>query len=362
MDYNGLMYSKAQDMKEQKIFSAAALETLCDDMAGQYSGNGDIVSAPSICLQSAQTLLTAAVSVFSQDAAQLLHAFFDEPERLILSHRKNMMCCHPAGSMDNEKALIEIYYDGSVKSAVILAHELGHVLADDIGRMAGRSILHNPLHMHEVQAYLLQHIMTEALQRHEHKGIAMNAKLAQAHAIQAMQAIFNASKVAEEALVADDLDHVIDAEKLMAVHFGDEWRDLMEDDQNMHRVFVMERVYHAMLALNDCTPNTSDPQAIQDLKKAYEAPFDRPAAYYAAQALHTKMKAAPQAKAEDILYDVMNASEARGLYDILKEAGLKDEGRLLVAASGIMPHTTPHMSAGQIATGEIKAGGFIAPR
>ena len=104
--------------------------------------------------------------------------------------RTNMMVCRPAGvtiddlkaadmyiedyadrfgphfaEQDNPEAhaIIDFEYDGTPKSVLYLAHELGHAIADRLQNNAGFTHRDNPADMPEKQAYYVQKIVTEAL-------------------------------------------------------------------------------------------------------------------------------------------------------------------------------------------------------
>ncbi len=58
----------------------------------------------------------------------------------------------------------------------VLAHELGHAIADDNLREAGYTYRDKKRHMEETQAYFVQHILYDYLARHEDPGISDAAR------------------------------------------------------------------------------------------------------------------------------------------------------------------------------------------
>jgi len=72
----------------------------------------------------------------------------------------------------NDHAVIEFQFDGTIHSVVYMAHEIGHAIADRYGQNAGMTHRDNPAHMPEIQAYLAQHIVADALKNHRDPEIA----------------------------------------------------------------------------------------------------------------------------------------------------------------------------------------------
>ena len=60
-------------------------------------------------------------------------------------------------------AMIDYEFDGTINSVIYLAHELGHAIADDSVRENLRTDLSNPSHLKEIQAYLVQTLVTNHL-------------------------------------------------------------------------------------------------------------------------------------------------------------------------------------------------------
>lgn len=77
-------------------------------------------------------------------------------------------CCHPANCETNSTpyAIIEYEYDETINDAVYIAHELGHLIADDFMNKAGFSYSDGKRHMNEVQAFFTQHILYAYLSKH----------------------------------------------------------------------------------------------------------------------------------------------------------------------------------------------------
>lgn len=76
--------------------------------------------------------------------------------------------CNPANCETNPKpyAVINYEYDGTINDAVYIAHELGHLIADDFANETGFSCFDGKRHMAEVQAFFTQHILYDYLHKH----------------------------------------------------------------------------------------------------------------------------------------------------------------------------------------------------
>ena len=83
----------------------------------------------------------------------------------------------------NDYSVIQYKFDGKIGALVVLAHELGHSIADDNLRNGGHSGADNPKHMHETQAYFTQNLLYDYIRKHpeldqKYPGIA---KASEAH-------------------------------------------------------------------------------------------------------------------------------------------------------------------------------------
>lgn len=71
-----------------------------------------------------------------------------------------------------DKAQIDYEHDGTAYATALLAHEIGHALADDQQMASGYGNQANPKHMQEVQAYTLQHIVMDYMANHPDPAIS----------------------------------------------------------------------------------------------------------------------------------------------------------------------------------------------
>ena len=77
---------------------------------------------------------------------------------------------------ENPYAVIEYQFDGTIDGVIHMAHEMGHMIADDRQREAGYTYKDNPEHLKETQAYFTQSILYNHLMRHEDVEIAAAAR------------------------------------------------------------------------------------------------------------------------------------------------------------------------------------------
>lgn len=145
-----------------------------------------------ISLEHAKNVIIAALDQFNPELASRAASVLYNEERLniveVADAKTNMMQCRPAGvTMDDVKAadmhipdfserfgphftrqdnptdhaIIDFEYDGSPRSIVWLAHELGHAIADDVQRENRHSFRDFSTGEMEEQAYFVQHIVSQ---------------------------------------------------------------------------------------------------------------------------------------------------------------------------------------------------------
>ncbi len=145
-------------------------------------------------MEHAKTVIITALDQFNPDLASHAASVIYDEDRLniveVSEPKTNMMQCRPAGmTIDDVKAadmhlpdfserfgphftrqdnltnhaIIDFEYDGSPRSIVWLAHELGHAIADDIQRENGHSFKDFSTGEMEEQAYFIQHIVSQHL-------------------------------------------------------------------------------------------------------------------------------------------------------------------------------------------------------
>lgn len=142
----------------------------------------------------AKNIIIAALDQFDPELATRAANVLYNDERLniveVAEAKTNMMQCRPAGvTMEDVKAadmyipdfserfgphftrqdnptdhaIIDFEYDGSPRSIVWLAHELGHAMADDLQLQNGHSHKDFSAGEQEEQAYFIQHIVSQHL-------------------------------------------------------------------------------------------------------------------------------------------------------------------------------------------------------
>ena len=142
-------------------------------------------------LGEAKNVIISALSQFDTALGQRADKILNNHKRMNVyqdaATNKNMMMCRPAGltqaeveasdmhindfakkfspnyktqSNENSFAIIDFDYDGTQKSIVNLAHELGHAIADDIQRENGKTFRDFSWDEQEQQAYFVQSVLS----------------------------------------------------------------------------------------------------------------------------------------------------------------------------------------------------------
>ena len=159
-----------------------------------------------IALQTAIDAVVAALNDFDPELGRRAAEILTDDLRANIHEepfpKTHMMCCRPAGitvedlkkmdmyrseqdhielygerfalqTNDEDYAIVDLEYVGTTESVIILAHEVGHAIADDIQRhreISFRSFitddLKNPTPQLEKQAYFVQSIVEHHLDKH----------------------------------------------------------------------------------------------------------------------------------------------------------------------------------------------------
>ena len=206
------------DVKSQKPGQPAAGDRFSDDVMAAFSAQAAKVvpadrrtvrdvnaGGPDLTLNQAKQIVLAAMREFDPALGARAEKVFaegfdqaaknangpepdwknvpktDPPARWMLQQVKpgeplNMQRSLPANSSVNELgdpanpnkyAVIQYKFDGRIGSLVIMAHELGHSIADENLQGGGRHThADNPKHMQETEAYFTQNILYDYIRRH----------------------------------------------------------------------------------------------------------------------------------------------------------------------------------------------------
>lgn len=150
-----------------------------------------------IPLEHAKNLIITALDHFDPELATRATSVLYHDKRLNIVEnpevKTDMMQCRPAGvtikdlkavdmyipdfaqrfgphftrqNNPTKHAIVDFEYDGSPRSVVWLAHEVGHAMGDDLQRQNGRSYKDFSPGEHEEQAYFVQHIVSQYLKDH----------------------------------------------------------------------------------------------------------------------------------------------------------------------------------------------------
>jgi hypothetical protein len=279
------MKSSAPDMIAQRVFQRDDLQSHCAAMA-RARPVLEAERLPPISIDVAKEMVIEALTAFSPEAGARAADILYDDERLdihsVPAGQMKTMYCAPAGFENNERAIIHLDYDETVKGVILLAHELGHAIADDYGVDEGRSLLDNPPHMWEVQAYMAQHIVANALVASDNPNISNAAQLQLAQGYEAMNMLAGLSDLADTALTAGEN---LEAAQVMSDHFGVNWYEEMQQSENLHCRSILKRSFEDLSILQDGAAHSQYQDALKNFQEYQNNIFDRPAAFYAGAAL-----------------------------------------------------------------------------
>jgi hypothetical protein len=141
-----------------------------------------------IDLEAGKRIIIDVLSCFDADlgqkACEILFEHADHRMNIAMKEPGNlgMMQSRPAHSKidfmrnDASYAIIDFDYDQTLGSVILLAHELGHAMADDGLNDQGFTYEDLPEHMAEVQAYFVQSIIYDALENSTDQEFATAAR------------------------------------------------------------------------------------------------------------------------------------------------------------------------------------------
>jgi hypothetical protein len=182
-----------------------------------------------------------------------------------------------------------IHYErlnGSINDPVMLAHELGHAIADDYIREHGLTDADQKKHMVETQAYFVQHILYDHLRQHPDQDIATAATrhytATMSRNIYNMAVSLAAADAQKEINAGRSVDMEAELRRTLGLH-ADEyawWSD-----------FVRERVDAAAAAARDtATESGKRKEALKNLDEEARYLHERPMSILAAGALYEQVK------------------------------------------------------------------------
>ena len=160
----------------------------------------------------------------------------------------------------NARAVVDFQYDGTMKSVIYLAHELGHAVADDMQIKAGHTYRDNPQHMQEMQAYIVQSIVNLGLRDNPDPAIAKAAQQHLNHEISKQVAAYPLAQAAMETLDNLKEGRPTDAPALLEAMLGKNWKAAIDSDPSNEAVFkamqaggpdAAEKLESAVTRLND---------------------------------------------------------------------------------------------------------------
>ena len=142
------------------------------DASPSLSRHRVLITEPRVSIDLSKNLVINAFQHFDPALGEKARKVFDDVKRLKLEQvplgeagGHNSI----TGTEDNPNpyAIIHYRYDNTISDAVYLAHELGHLIADDLAVQSG---MHPKSHMFEIQGFLTQNILYDYLINHQPDG------------------------------------------------------------------------------------------------------------------------------------------------------------------------------------------------
>lgn len=130
-----------------------------------------LIPEPQLSWQESCALVVDAFKRFHPDLGKKAHEVINDHNRWKLKSvdaGEAGGCCHSANCETNPQpyAIIVYNYDGTINDSVYIAHELGHLIADDYVQAAGFTHPDEKRHVLEVQGFFTQSILYNYLMTH----------------------------------------------------------------------------------------------------------------------------------------------------------------------------------------------------
>jgi hypothetical protein len=217
----------------------------------------------------------------------------------------------PIDHNSGNRAIIDFQYDGTMKSVIYLAHELGHALADDTQVKAGRSYRDNPKHMEEIQAYIVQGIVAQGLRNHPDPAIAKAAQQHFAGDIAKQVAAYPVAQAAMDTLDNIAQGHPTDAPAIMEARLGQNWKAALDTNPLYNDVFKAMQ---------------GGPDAVAMLEKAVKRLNDRPSSQLIGLGIAEQLQGQDVAARRAVVNAAFGADGPKPVTDVLDMAGVKHLG------------------------------------
>ena len=160
---NGVHYS---EQIIEPILDALKLEA--KGLLLTHETAGDVHSGPPLSQFASRALLVEAFRTLPDWLATLLQSAVHDTSRWHLTHVPRDSAggyCVPREDADG-RAVIFYRFCGALDDAIYMAHELGHLVSDDLFNAAGFNHLEAPKHVVEIPAFFTQHLMYDYLRHH----------------------------------------------------------------------------------------------------------------------------------------------------------------------------------------------------
>lgn len=287
-----------------------------------------LVTKSALPLEKSKELIINALHGFDPKLGQKADEILNDPARLNIRDvppgNCKVMQCRPAESTiegaENPLpyAVIDYEYDHTIGTAIYLAHELGHAIADDYLRESGHSYRDTPVHMIETQAYLVQHIVYDALKTHTDPEIASQTRNFAVGDMFRNIYDLSLSLASMDALHASQNGQTINPAVIFGNRVGQNWEKFVENHSSAGRIF------DAISTLAD----TKDPDAVTILENEFKRLHDRPAGILTTAGLVACLRGQDQETKTAVSEMLLGRNGPKDIREILAAAGIKDEKQL----------------------------------
>lgn len=222
---------------------------------------------------------------------------------------------------DNDFSVIDFEYDRSIHSVIYLAHELGHAIADDYQLASRHTYRDNPKHMAETQAYLVQSIVTAALQTHPDPEIAAAAQHHFTDELAGQIYAYPLAQIAESAMESLAKGESPRPAVLFQAGLGEQWQEVAEKDYHGKKLF------NALEAAGTALQNGSAPEkdVMDVLQGAVDRLHDRPTNQLVAVGIAGFLQGQDQETKSKVSEMVLGIYGPKTISDVLDAAGIKGE-------------------------------------
>lgn len=209
------------------------------------------------------------------------------------------------------QAIIDFQHDQTVMSVIMMGHEAGHAMADDIQNIAGRTHADNPTQMGEVQAYTVQHLVSDQLVQSDDPTVADTARQLVEADYRRNLVELNVGQLARQAIQGLQAGKEPNAVAMFSERFGDDWQNIRDHSPAAGQLF-----------------NAIDEPNSAVLEGLSQRVHSRATQFFVGRQIANQLSEG-NGPAQRQLYDaVMGAGDGQSLPHVLAAAGASDQASL----------------------------------